>query len=234
MVDHSLPHLFRFIRTAQSTVPTDYGDDVGLDRAQAAKEICHLLGLDMEGQDILNDPNFHRDWLRIEQSFLIQAMARDEIRLVLNDAWKEALKSTGPEISIEELFANLTLDEDTLELRNRMTEQYAQMYEYDDELEAAQNDDPLKTMWEEMANSPGNDQFKQSNMFCEKEWILTHTKFMDNCSTDMAIKSSVPITMALRKLLDSYFPSKMIQQEVLPLFDLQTDGKFGNIHGCTL
>ena len=75
--------------------------------------------------------------------------------------------------------------------------------------------------------------FPIQNISSEREWILAHQKAIaefetspDDTSREPYSNSSVPLPLRVQNLLDHYFPSCLIQDEILPFGDLQPDSSF--------
>lgn len=151
IVDNSLPQLMQ-----AKTIRGDRNDV-----ANSAAQVCLSLGFaedELAVQVSGNDPKLLGDWFCLQRSLLIQAMAREEIRILVAQTWKDAVSeakkkgilqpklqresssqsstsSIGSqhdivgETGIDELFEHIGKDEDSSALRGSVLTQYENMYE---------------------------------------------------------------------------------------------------------
>jgi len=85
IIDECLPQLLQF--------KNDRG--VINELSHLANQVCLALGFSEEEMDVQlagNDPKLLADWFCLERSLIVQAMARDEIRLALFRAWGPVLR----------------------------------------------------------------------------------------------------------------------------------------------
>ncbi|KAL7550485.1 hypothetical protein ACHAWF_013717 [Thalassiosira exigua] len=109
--------------------------------SDAATQVCVALGFN-EVESGVTDAYLLGDKFNLARSSLIQAMARDEIRVLLKKIWKPASKvtdersvdnvsahrSNGSSDEFNLLFPFLCRDEQTAELRGRVRQQFMDLY----------------------------------------------------------------------------------------------------------
>ena len=154
IVDQILPYLMK------TKAATGRGDQSEV--ASTAGQVCLSLGFaedELAVQVARNDPNLLGDWFCLRRSLLIQAMAREEIRIVLAHTWREAVveakrkgmlktklqrelsthssSASGDDVivdyvgesGVDELFESVGKDEDSSFLRRSILSQYANLFE---------------------------------------------------------------------------------------------------------
>ena len=87
IIDNSLPQILQFKNFRGD--PTHAAH-----LTKAVNQVCLALGFsedEIDAQLVGNDPKLLADWFCLERSMLLQAMARDEIRVFLCSAWCTAL-----------------------------------------------------------------------------------------------------------------------------------------------
>lgn len=138
----------------------------GTDTSVAANQAFQSLGFtddELAAQVTGNNPQLLADWFCLERSFLIQAMARDEIRSVVRDIWrapfeemKNSLETEAPDSVVTklfretsdfstesdegaarsaDLFENFANDFETHEKRRSLLRQYREIYGRRDNIE---------------------------------------------------------------------------------------------------
>lgn len=145
---------------------------------------------------------------------------------------KDSTGSAGEIRALENIFEILSLDQEGSEIRNTITEQYHHVYEY--EASIAGDESLSRAMRDWRPIEPQSKSLLSSHVYpldstsIEKEWILSHRLFMlenagDNLSIDV---SSSMISDRVQNLMDYCIPSRLIQQDVMPIFDLQPESSF--------
>lgn len=254
IVDRALPYLMKI------KAGTGRGDRSEV--ANTAGQVCLSLGFaedELAVQGARNDPNLLGDWFCLRRSLLIQAMAREEIRVILAHTWEEAIaeakkkgklqppperevsrhisSSGGDHIltdyvgksGVDEFFWNVGKDEDSSTLRTSVLSQYENLFDRGT-LVREHPDFP-----ELSADSDGNGE--QAGLLCrqvyplksakeENDWILGHQRALKDGA--IKIQSEFRDTQAsrVRKLLDSCIPSRLLQRELLPIFDIRPETSF--------
>eukprot|EP00592_Proboscia_alata_P003201 CAMPEP_0194375938 /NCGR_PEP_ID=MMETSP0174-20130528/24497_1 /TAXON_ID=216777 /ORGANISM="Proboscia alata, Strain PI-D3" /LENGTH=2279 /DNA_ID=CAMNT_0039156461 /DNA_START=633 /DNA_END=7472 /DNA_ORIENTATION=+ len=208
--------------------------------AQAATQVCFSLGFSEEDMDVQlagNDPKLLSDWFCFERSLLVQAMAREEIRNALCYLWLEAAGEAmnlplerNALKQLSRLFINLVDDSNCAEQRNILLAQYFNIYEnklFDDI-----NDDLEQPCEESFPGLVTLNGTGSGEKLREQDWILSHRKALksyNNNSMNSELPehiSSVPLTVRVQSLLDFYFPSILLQSEVVPLYDFKPETSF--------
>ena len=139
----------------------------------------------------------------------------------------------GDEKPIHDLFENLEDDDVSSELRNKILKHYRDLFERGNPRREAA---PCK-----VSNSTGNEDLdaKSSGLLSrhvyplnqvatEKEWILDHGRAVKTRAEESSSysASSKQLGNHVQKLLDCCFPSRLLQKQILPIFDLRVDASF--------
>ena len=252
IVDKSLPYLMQAkVARSDRTERTEV--------ANTAAQVCLSLGFaedELAVQVAGNDPNLLGDWFCLQRSLLIQAMAREEIRMLLAQTWKDAVgeaKKKGKlqpklmrelsghtstsssssmdrgvssndiagESGIDEFFENIGKDEDSSVLRASVLNQYVNLFE-----QAKVDNFPMHFVKDDVDGD-------ESGLLCrqvyplndakeEKDWILGHQRVVTKKGKLFRFSDMTRV----RKLLDSCIPSRLLQSEILPMFDLRPEASF--------
>ena len=203
-----------------------------------------------------NDPKLLGDWFCLQRSLLIQAMAREEIRRLLTSTWIEAVadakrKGIFPQVKltrensgqsssssmnrssssdvkndgIEEIFENLATDEESAEQRKVFLNQYENVYEPRgretrvDHTSINSSDDDCVSDNEGLLASQV---YPLNNACNEKDWILAHQKVLLSSNKDFMVCGKDRV----QRLLDNCIPSRLLQNDVLPRYDLRPEASF--------
>jgi len=245
IVDSSLPVLLQ--AKAAGSERTDV--------ASTAGQVCLSLGFsedELAVQVAGNDPNLLGDWFCLQRSLLIQAMARDEIRLLMIRTWKDAIleaKRKGvigapklvreisgqsssserneeiiSESGIDEFFENIAKDEDSSELRSTVLTQYENVYGQSNTTRSVMITPNTKS--DNATGLLARHVYPLNDTRVEKEWILSHKKMLP--AQGLKRESLLPTRVSdrVQKLLDKCIPSRLLQGEVLPIFDLRPEASF--------
>ena len=258
IIDKFLPFLFH-AKTARGD-PSDISN--------AAGQVCLSLGCaedELAAQVAGNDPKLMGDWFCMQRALLIQSMAREEIRRIVIDIWKQPLadllkkgsvpsglgrstskdsngssgqrshsgSESGGEIrSLNDIFEVLALGKEGSELRNTILQQYHDVYEHES---ASTGDDSLLEALRKYGSSDSTgSSLLSSHIYpldspsSEKEWILSHRRLLQDGNGESASidRSANPMSDRVQYLLDCCIPSKLIQHDIMPIFDLRPEASF--------
>ena len=246
IVDSSLPYLL------QAKTSSDNRNKV----ANAANQVCMSLGVaedELAVQVAGNDPKLLGDWFCMQRSLLIQAMAREELRIMLSRIWKDAVleakrkgllaarltrETSGQSSSshhsdeelngLDEFFENLARDHDSFEWRDSVIIQYENVYASGKDVTRSDPSFPrLLSMDDTEDVNEGQLSrhiYPLNNTEAEKDWILSHSQFLKNTRRDARWMPDE--TERVQHLLDSCIPSQLLQSEILPVFDLRPEASF--------
>ena len=253
IVDRSLPYLIQAKGASR-------GDRTEV--ANTAAQVCLSLGFaedELAVQVAGNDPNLLGDWFCLQRSLLIQAMAREEIRMLLAQIWREPVahaKKQGTlqpkllreisnhsssssidrdntdivsEAGIDEFFENIGRDEDSSRLRASVLNQYENLFKNGGVVYS----DPSFPMYYAREDVDGDESgllcrqvYPLNNTKEEKDWILGHQRAVKRWAMLGQKKLRYSQMKRVQKLLDSCIPSRLLQTEILPLFDLRPEASF--------
>lgn len=202
-----------------------------------------------------NDPKLLVDWFCLQRSLLFQAMARVELKQMVAEMWSLPFSEIGADTAmklirqtsgqsnlsnsdaasdlsedspvLQGLFENFTRDRETLGSRETVLEQYNNVYgesisslvRLDDSARSFSSEIEYRLMKAQPfpLNSPTN----------EKEWILAHSRAIENPVQQTPSESPVGVMpKRLQRLLDSCFPSTLLRDNIIPFNDLRTRSNF--------
>jgi len=253
IVDRSLPSLLMLAKAAKAD-----RNDV----ASTAGNVCLSLGFaedELAVQVASNDAKLLSDWFCMQRSLLIQAMAREEIRHLVVQTWKDAIadaKKKGKiepkltrensthsyfssenhlqdivaESGIEDFFENLARDEYSADLRASVLDQYYHMYKHGN-----RNEQNCESFCKSMKiNSLNCDNigllhrhvYPLNDVHREKDWILGHQQTIKNRTKHREEKLQYNQMNRVQNLLNACIPSKLLQNQIVPLFDLRPEASF--------
>lgn len=247
IVDKSLPYLLQ-----EKSVRED-----STNSSSAASQVCISLGFaddEIAAQVAGNDPKLLGDWFCLQRSLLIQAMVRTELRRVVLDTWatplEEARKrggttelkrdvsrtsnsSSGDELpteikSVNDLFDNFANDKESSNHMKTIVHEYRNMFELgktDGYAELAK----LVGDTKEQVGLLSRHVYPLNSVESEREWILAHGQ----ATSDAGQQRPALIDSRVQLLLSLCFPSRVIQDFVLPVGDLQPEASF-NFRAITM
>ena len=203
-----------------------------------------------------NDPKLLGDWFCLQRSLLIQAMAREEIRRLLTSTWIEAIaeakrkgilqqvklarensgqsstssmnRSSSGDVSndgIEEIFENLATDEESAEQRRMFLTQYENVYEprgRETRVDLTSSDSSDNHCVSDDEGLLARQVYPLNTACNEKDWILAHQKALLTSSKDFMVCGKDRV----QRLLDCCIPSRLLQNDVLPRYDLRPEASF--------
>lgn len=225
------------------------------DVANTASHVFLALGYaedELATQVAGNDAKLLGDWFCMQRSLLIQAMAREEIRHLVVQTWKDVIAEAKnkekitpnlvrecsahssnsseshadviAESGIDEVFENIVRDEYSAALRDSVLTQYERMYKKG---KIAQNSGFISSSVDgETDGLLKRNVYPLNDVHVEKEWILGHQDFIKKSSKMGEAKLRYFQMGRLQHLLNSCIPSKLLQSEILPLFDLRPEASF--------
>jgi len=129
IIDEFMPHLLLTLRNKNCNL------------SDAATQVCLALGFN-EVESGANDAYLLCDKFNLTRSFLLQALVRDEIRLLLKQIWMPAIRVAKEQLCEDDdteqshemnnelgsLFHSLCQDEDTLPSRKKFQQQFMDLY----------------------------------------------------------------------------------------------------------
>ena len=231
IIDRSLPYLVSSVR---------YGDSTGKSNVVSLA----LQALDFAEDEIAvqvagNNPNLLADWFCLQRSLLIQAMARKEIRRIVVSTWESTLLSaSNPAVTKLirsssdktrsddgssdpiELFRNFADDESTAAERDRLVRQYNDIY--GKESDAVSDDDSIPDFREGLLAS---EVYPLKSCSAEKDWVLQHSRVLETAMTERD-GSAPALSGHVEALLDIYFPSRLLREQILPVSVLRPEASF--------
>jgi len=187
IIGHTLKPLLRSVQTSEEGGPSN-----------TVSQAFQQIDL-MEDDDALivagNEPSFIADWFCLQRLLLVQSMARDEIRRVLEHIWEE--KS----VQIFESFA------DDSHLSTTKQDLVEQNYDFFGGKDSVKDDFSHECLLSGQV-------FPMCSGATETKWILGHRQYMRT-----ALKGAVGglVSPHVNKLLDSLFPSQLLRDQVLPI-----------------
>lgn len=139
--------------------------------------------------------------------------------------------STAPQ-TLNDVFTCLKFEAEGLEVR-RAIQQYHDVYEERD----MNGTDPfssavvrrLKFNDRQAISLLSSHVYPLNSTSTEKDWILSHRRVMgdtESAASAYICGTGSLLTDHVQRLLDSYVPSRLIQDDVLPIFDLRPDSYF--------
>lgn len=248
IVDRSLPNLLMLKNLS--------GDKT--DVSNAASQVLLSLGFtddEITVQVAGNNPKLLVDWFCLQRALTIQAMARAEIRTVVDNMWRlpygdvtdkstmklirqlsgSSRKSSDESLneidSMNELFEHYTNDEDSIEQRASLLKQYRDIYGLEDTKRSpaparASSNDNFALGVADDASLMSRHVFPLNATSAEKEWVLAHSRMLQTDGNSERQSSIEVLPERIEKLLESCFPSKLLRNDVIPLHDLRPDAGF--------
>lgn len=202
-----------------------------------------------------NNPQLLVDWFCLQRAFLLQAMARAEIRARILELWhlplsesdiekleemsliRQISQQTETSISssceseddpvIKDLFTKFTSDYDSRDLAVLTAQQYHDVYEL-----GGTRRKVMKSVDSRGPTDPCIEDLMSLHAYPlndvneERDWILDHRSSTDNYSGLRKFSISGTIPQRVEKLLDSCFPSKLLRNHAVPIHDLRPDSSF--------
>lgn len=233
IIDMSLPYLLQ-------AKNSQYQSDIAMVATQAFQSL-NLADDEIAAQVAGNAPNVFAEWFCLQRSLLIQAMARDELRRLIQMVWdapfQEAshgssklmhdsrvasLSSIGDDQDV--LFACFADDSDTATKRDSLLTQYKDMYEarYED------GSLPLNGSWKDTEKGLLSQQtYPLNSRETETKWILEHRRSVTSADPDKRTSSSGRLLSEhVEKMLGVYFPSSLLRDSLIPIFLLRPESSF--------
>jgi hypothetical protein len=201
-----------------------------------------------------NSPQLLVDWFCLRRAFLLQSMVRAELRARILDLWQlpfseadierleemalirqVSVRTDGSNSSscvseddpvIKGLFSSFTGDYDSIDTIATVTRQYHNVYEggsplrVNPKIEIDRSNDQREEDFMSLHPYPLNDVEE------EREWILQHSQALDNESAIQKFSVSGVLPERVEKLLDSYFPSKLLRANIVPVNDFRPHSSF--------
>ena len=251
IVDKTLPCLLQ-MRNSQSN---------GSDISNVAGQVFLSLGFEEDEiavQVAGSNPSLLADWFCLQRSLIIQAMARSEVRGMLQHIWKTAFAETNRETvtrliresnvrrtgenkvsvdSFAESFAEIDLfesfadDDYTEQLRFTMVRQYHEFYNMGK---------PTRTALGQMEGKQDEVSLLARHMYplsdtqTEIDWMLSHDESQySKPIAESSICTNVSAPGHVEALLDCCFPSRLLRNHVVPVFNLRPEATF-NFRALTL
>ena len=249
IVDQSLPALLTM---------KNFGEERG-ELSAASNQVLLALGFtddELTAQVAGNNPDLLVDWFCLQRSFLIQAMARREIRRKIQSIWRLPFEDVSNKETVSlirqvsgysqksssddedtggviELFESFTFDYDSHDQRDAISKAYTQLYG----TEEVKRGMDLASLTEALdlreSFKPTDDKgllskqiYPFGSISTEKEWVIGHARSVKLDPKSEKLCSSTQLPDRLERLLDFYFPSKLLQNEVIPLADLRPGASF--------
>ena len=193
-----------------------------------------------------NSPQLLADLFCLERSCMMQAMARQEIKQAVVNAWAFAFKETNdatlthlirersdfsindePFTRRENLFENFTIDGETILLRDAVIRQYRDVYA------GGESKELMRTASQDLGGTDALEEsllsrqvFPLNSSENEIQWILAHDQALRRAEQDMSYGGDISLSSHITRLLESYFPSRLLKDHVLPINDLQPRESF--------
>lgn len=235
IVDRALPYLLQ----------TNSGDRT--DVSNAASQAFQSLGFtddEVAVQVAGNNPQLLADWFCLERSYLIQAMARDEIKQAVINTWGAPFQNASDlgmtrlirEVSNfsrnayddsstgSDLFENFVNDTESAKTRSTMLEEYQDVYGR----RGGQSSNLLLQVGEESDETTRHVSLLSRQVYPlatseeETEWVLAHS-----ASKKQIHQQNAPfLSSHVDKLLQYCFPSSLLRSEVLPIYALKPGASF--------
>lgn len=249
IVDKTLPCLLQ-MRNSQN------GNDI----SNVAGQVFLSLGFEEDEiavQVAGSNPSLLADWFCLQRCLIIQAMARSEVRRLLQHIWKtpfaetkrdtvtrliresSARKTTDDKVvdSFAESFAEIDLfesfadDDFTEQLRHTMVRQYHEFYNMGTpkqsglgQMESRQDDVSLLV----------RHMYPLCDTQTEIDWMLSHDESIySKPNTEASICTNVSAPEHVEALLDCCFPSRLLRNHVIPVFNLRPEATF-NFRALTM
>jgi len=246
IVDRFLPYML------QSNTVRD-----GTDISDAASQAFQSLGFTDDEIAVKvagNNPQLLADWFCLERSCLIQAMARQEIRQIVEDTWGTAFQETNAPTTTKlireasdlsrsddgssygsDLFDSFVFDIESASKREMMLQQYRAIYgERDSQpsqlLEGVSEevDEPTRS-----ASLLSRQIYPLNHCDTETEWILDHDRYLEMREHGYDKLAANPLSPHVEHLLARVFPSQLIRDHILPIHTLRPKASF-NFRGLMM
>jgi hypothetical protein len=235
IIDKYLPTLFH--------VKVGRGSDVPSFVTGAANQVCtSIMGLGEVAfvqQSAANDPNVIGGLFCLQRSLLVQSMARAELHKAFGAIWgkpfqniKDSRSYSGDEIRALDVFETLAFEVEGFDTRNIMMQQYHDVYEKTpSEGHVAVSSQAIlswRSSESETCNLLADHLYPLNSTEAERDWILPHRQFMRRTDSN-PLSISAPdglVSGRVQQLLDSCIPSRLIQEDVLPIYDLRPASPF--------
>lgn len=199
-----------------------------------------------------SNPNFLAEWFCLQRSLTLQAMVRAELRKILLAIWKrpydnvvqqrprpplvsipvdDTLSPAGKvarEFADVEIFENFADDDDNMEDRDIMVQQYKDVCDceiqsgtsgfVDDEFQSTPREFHLLTDQVYPFNDPQ----------AEIDWILNHHRscYLPSSTEPSSMCTTISLPEHVEVFLETCFPSKLLRNHILPVFTFRPDASF--------
>lgn len=246
MVDRTLPSLvqLRNVRSNRSEVANSAGQvllSLGFEEDELAVQVAG------------NNPNLLADWFCLQRSLVIQAMARAEIRRMLLNIWKIPFNETETEnvtrlirettlrrsvddmVSVDsfaenfgeiDLFQDFADDDFSEVLRQSIVRQYSDFYNKSVPSNHNFDGDVLDSDTEDV-NLLSRHVYPLDETQAEIDWILSHNRSLQSLSeSDNTLCTTVSTPEHVEMLLEYCFPSKILRDHIVPIFNLRPEASF--------
>jgi len=244
IVDKTLPCLLQ-MRNSQRN---------GSEISNAAGQVFLSLGFEEDEiavQVAGSNPTLLADWFCLQRCLVIQAMARSEVKQMLNHIWKAPFSETkrdsvarlirescvrrtsDDEVALEsfaESFAEIVLfesfadDDYTEDLRNAMIRQYHEFYNMGK---------PARSCFSQTENKHDEVSLLVNHMYplcdtqTEIDWMLSHDESIySNPIVDGSILTETSLPGHVNDLFDCCFPSRLLRNHVVPVFNFRPEATF--------
>ena len=253
IVDKTLPCLLQ-MRNSQGN---------GSDVSNVVGQVFLSLGFEEDEiavQVAGSNPNLLADWFCLQRSLLIQAMARAEIKRMLIHNWKlpfgelehdmvtrliretNIKRTADDKVSVDsfaenfadiDLFESFADDDNTEPVRQAMMRQYHEFYNMGQPSRSSFDCDRIKRKRDEVSLLARH-MYPLNDTQSEIEWMLSHVESRySKARTEPSVCTSITPPAHVEALLDCCFPSRLIRNHMVPVFDLCPDASF-NFRALTM
>jgi hypothetical protein len=218
MIEKTLPHLLE---------AKNMGDQA--DISNAASQAFQYLDItrdELSAQVVGNSANVGAEWFCMQRSFLLQAMARTEIRQVVCNMWKDVFGSVDHGFTnlirlssevvsatqrreSQDLFREFSDDHGTEKMRESLVSEYKDIYgvAY---LEGELSD--IETSQGRNSSLLSSQAYPLTSSDMEAKWILEHGQ---SCmASDLTVSS---LSSHVESYLNICFPSELLRDQIIPL-----------------
>jgi hypothetical protein len=218
MIEKTLPHLLKARNMADQA-----------DISNAASQAFQYLDItrdELSAQVVGNSANVGAEWFCMQRSFLLQAMARTEIRQVVCDMWKDVFRSVdhgftnlirlssevvhaAQRCEHQDLFREFSDDHGTEKMRESLISEYKDIYG------AAYSDGELSDIETSQGRNSSllsSQAYPLTSSDMEAKWILEHGQ---SCMASELTASSLSSHVA--RYLNICFPSDLLRDQIIPL-----------------
>lgn len=219
------------------------------DVSNSANQVFQSLGFTDEEVAVQvagNNPQLLADWFCLERGLLLQAMAREELRITIQNIWSEALNETNGhavtrlirEVSDfsrsddgmsdrSELFDNFVSDWETSQKRDSMLSQYRNVHGGNHVLDSK----VFECASGELDTAKDSLLFHQiyplNSSEAEANWVLSHDRALRR------YQDAITLSPHVETLLEGVFPSRLLRGCILPMYSLRPEASF-NFRGLLM